>query len=355
MDFCKLAAFTHGTVINVKGLDKEFVKTVKKSGLNTSGREGPTRGFEKKMRPFYQGAYNSGTGKIKLPADYDYDDAKPYQGIEAGVPYGPEVKIDYTSDNGARKRVYSFRRGDDVKNVNGRKFLADWVTSPENPMFTKTIVNRLWDRMMGVPLVGNLTDMKESHLGVNPQLTEFLISTMKKIKYDQKQFMRIIAKTQIYQRDSSQNVTGKYYFTGPVKKRISAEQVWDSLLSLRTENPDRSAVVSEFSRVNLIYDAIGKMTLEEKVAHGKNTKPLTAKINMQLTGNEKAKKERKKTARASEWFSPAPMGTTLQAFGQSRRQIIDGANTDATIPQALSLLNEEFLNTIQKNLTSAAF
>jgi hypothetical protein len=352
MDFYKLAAFTHGTYLNVKELDRSFEADVKRLGLDTSKGKGKTRGFNKEMRPLYQGAYNSGTGKIKLPSDYEYDDAKPNQEIKAGVPYGPEVSINYASDNGAQKRVYEFgketkRKREQVTNVNSRKFMADWVISSDNPMFAKTIVNRLWERMMGTPLVGNPTDIKETTFGTNPKLTEFLIELMKKIKYDQKKFMRIIAKTKVYQLESSQNVTGKYYFPGPVKKRLSAEQLWDSLLTLRTSHPDRTAVVPEMSKENLLYTAIDKMTLKEKVSFTKSPKSLKKQIDKKYKGIEV--KRRSTDARASAMRSPSNLGTTLQGFGQSRRLTIDGANTDATIPQALSLLNEDNMSSLEDN------
>ena len=43
--------------------------------------------------------------------------------------------------------------------------------------------------------------------------------------------------------------------------------------------------------------------------------------------------------RASELPSPAPAGHFLREFGQSDREVIGGAHTDATVPQALSLIN----------------
>lgn len=352
MDFYKLAAFTHGTFLNVKELDRSFEEDVKRLGLDTSKGKAKTRGFNKEMRPLYQGAYNSGTGKIKLPSDYEYDDAKPNQLIRAGVPYGPDVSIDYSSDNGAQKRVFKFgkeskKKSEKITNVNSRKFMADWVISPENPMFTKTIVNRLWERMMGRPLVGNPTDIKETSFGTNPELTEFLIDLMKKIKYDQKKFMNVLARTRTYQSEASQNVTGKYYFPGPVKKRLSAEQLWDSLLSLRADNPDRTAVVPELSKENHVYLAVNKMSLKEKIAYAKNPKPLKRQIDKKYGGV--VVKRRSTDARASEMMSPSKLGTTLQGFGQSRRQTIDGSNTEATIPQALSLLNEDEMSDLKSN------
>ncbi|MDB6007219.1 MAG: hypothetical protein JWR15_4206, partial [Prosthecobacter sp.] len=45
------------------------------------------------------------------------------------------------------------------------------------------------------------------------------------------------------------------------------------------------------------------------------------------------------SARASEQPSPARAGTFLRTFGQSDRELIQNANDDASVPQALTLLN----------------
>jgi len=44
-------------------------------------------------------------------------------------------------------------------------------------------------------------------------------------------------------------------------------------------------------------------------------------------------------ARASELPSPAPLGHFLREFGQSDREVIENAANNASVPQALSLLN----------------
>ena len=80
-------------------------------------------------------------------------------------------------------------------------------------MFTKTIVNRLWDRVFGAALVGRITDIKLKSRGVNPELTDYLISLMKELQYDQKAFMKILYKTDVYQRAASKNAElFNYYF-----------------------------------------------------------------------------------------------------------------------------------------------
>jgi hypothetical protein len=53
-------------------------------------------------------------------------------------------------------------------------------------------------------------------------------------------------------------------------------------------------------------------------------------------------------ARASELPSPARPGHILRTFGQSDREVIDNANEDASVPQALTLLN----GPIAESLTS---
>jgi hypothetical protein len=47
--------------------------------------------------------------------------------------------------------------------------------------------------------------------------------------------------------------------------------------------------------------------------------------------------------RAAEISSPAPRGHYLRDFGQSDREMIENANNDASIPQALTLMNSELL------------
>jgi hypothetical protein len=47
--------------------------------------------------------------------------------------------------------------------------------------------------------------------------------------------------------------------------------------------------------------------------------------------------------RAAEIESPAPRGHYLREFGQSDREMIENSNSDASVPQALALMNGELL------------
>jgi hypothetical protein len=54
-------------------------------------------------------------------------------------------------------------------------------------------------------------------------------------------------------------------------------------------------------------------------------------------------------SRAAELPSPAPRGHFLREFGQSDREIIENANDEASVPQALTMMNGSLLS----QLTSA--
>jgi hypothetical protein len=49
------------------------------------------------------------------------------------------------------------------------------------------------------------------------------------------------------------------------------------------------------------------------------------------------------TLRAAELESPAPRGHYLREFGQSDRETIENANSDASVPQALAMMNGSLL------------
>ncbi len=82
-------------------------------------------------------------GKINLPVDYQYDDAKGGEAVAAHPIFGPmeipgsENQADYPSA------------------------LGDWLTSPDNPRFTQVIANRLWKRAMRHGLVEPVDDWRD--------------------------------------------------------------------------------------------------------------------------------------------------------------------------------------------------
>ncbi len=115
-----------------------------------------------------------------------------------------------------------------------RERLAALMTWPTNERFAQVIVNRLWQRYLGFGLVEPADDWetaKPSH----PQLLEYLSRELVVSGYDLKHIARLILNSHAYQRAvepaKSRPVDSKnHLFASPMRRRLAAEQVADSLL-----------------------------------------------------------------------------------------------------------------------------
>jgi hypothetical protein len=391
---------------------------------------------------------------LKLPHDYQYTDAKPQAAVKSATMLGKPISGDL-------------------------QVFADWLTSPQNPRFTKVITNRLWKKVFGVGLIEPVDELFDNTVAMHPALMSHLEKLMIELRYDVKSFLRVLYNTQAYQNEATKTelVPGEvYHFTGPVLRRMTAEQIYDSFVTLIHPTPDlprRNGIDAEMAQ-KLVYrgklsDALDLMTPQEifdgamkasEVYESVSTraKPLRdaytaaqkakekekiAKLNLEIrsiefvartgihdhvvvpavarlytkkTGKpapppipvkkptmEELKKagqnrayidvpgydidqaiprEEKKAQeardavfrqevkrlhitdvdaylqsrraqakdwpRAAELDSPAPRGHYLREFGQSDRDLIDNANSDASMPQALVLMNSELFEAILK-------
>ena len=193
---------------------------------------------------------------LRLPKDYQYDDARPLSVVNPATPFGPDAPL---SESG--HPVHAF---------------GDWLTSPENPRFTKVIVNRLWKRAFGLGIVEPVDDFREHTVIPNPELMTALEELMISLDYDLQAFQRILYKTQAYQREASleEPVPGApYYFAGPILRRMSAEQIWDSLVAMTVEEPDLPDAEREVAgrkrhaAVQLIAESVYDQTPAEFLRH----------------------------------------------------------------------------------------
>ena len=344
------------------------------------------------------------------------------------------------------------------------------------------IANRLWKKVFGLGLIEPVDELMDSTVAMNPALMKHLEKLMIASSYDVKAFLRVLYNTQAYQNEVTRTelVAGEaYHFTGPVLRRMTAEQIYDSFVTLIHPTPDlprRRGIDSEMAQ-KLVYrgklsDALDLLTPQEifdgaakacegyeavsarskplrehyTAAQKAKDKPLIEKLNLEIrsiefvartgihdhvvvpavarlytkkTGkpapppipvkkptmdelrkagqnrayidvpgydidqaipreervaadardvvfHEEAKrlgitdidsylKSRRAQARdwprAADLESPAPRGHYLREFGQSDRDLIDNANTDASMPQALVLMNSELFQSILQTNT----
>lgn len=88
-----------------------------------------------------------------------------------------------------------------------RDKFAEWATRPENPFFTKAVVNRVWAQLIGRGIVDPVDDLRDSHPPKLPELFETLRTAFIAHDYDLKWLIREIVNSQTYQLSSEGALT----------------------------------------------------------------------------------------------------------------------------------------------------
>lgn len=120
-----------------------------------------------------------------------------------------------------------------------RAALAKAITSTENPLFWRSIVNRLWQWTMGQPLVGTPNDFgRMGMMPTHPELLDFLAATLRDDpKHSLKNIVRLIVSSAAYQRKSAHDEAnaridaGNEFLWRAQRRRLTAEEYRDSVLA----------------------------------------------------------------------------------------------------------------------------
>ena len=112
------------------------------------------------------------------------------------------------------------------------KELSKLLTSPKNGRLSRTVVNRLWAKLMGRGLVEPVDDMDKP--AWDPDLLDWLADDLVAHHYDLKRTIELIMTSQAYELPSSDAPATKeqYVFRGPLLRRLTAEQFCDALTEL---------------------------------------------------------------------------------------------------------------------------
>lgn len=329
-EFYEMAAFTFGTSTRASGRDKRFYKD--KEPVSRLRKEYVALGQEEKDRRRNQGRFNrmirvnmmvvhdQKNRKIKLPHDYAYTDAKPKSVVNPKTIFGKPAQI---------------KPGEAP-----RKAFARWMVSKDNPRFALTIANRLWTNAFGRGQIEPVDDMNDNTVAENPALMKFLESEMKRLNFDMKEYMRIIYNSKTYQRQASTkdvDLSEKYHFPGPVLRRMTAEQAWDSFLTLAVVDPEEYREFPSDLKSDIIAVNLNTATAREVL-----DADIKKRADIDKTRYKREKKYRYKgqlLARASELPSPVPASHFLRTFGQSNRQLISASSVSGSVPQILFMFN----------------
>ena len=122
-----------------------------------------------------------------------------------------------------------------------REYLADWLVSPDNPYFSRAIVNRVWANFMGRGIVEPVDDLRVSNPARNEPLLAALSDYLVQSEFDLKALMRVILNSETYQRSSvplPTNQADQHYFSRYFPRRLTAEVLLDAIAQV-TDVPSR--------------------------------------------------------------------------------------------------------------------
>ncbi|MFM8221422.1 MAG: DUF1553 domain-containing protein, partial [Planctomycetaceae bacterium] len=122
-----------------------------------------------------------------------------------------------------------------------RKALADWLTSPRNPLFARVAVNHMFLRHFHAPLVASVFDFgRNGALPTHPELIDWLAVELVESGYRMKPLHRLLVTSEAYRRSSATGSDRVASARDPENRllwrmnvgRMEAEVVRDSVLSL---------------------------------------------------------------------------------------------------------------------------
>ena len=395
--FYEMAAYTYGVNTNLRPRNMEDVQQYIEQKTR---REDPEKSMayrqvaEDFLQPVLQmqGVHET-PRRLRLPRDYQYEDAAPGSFVTPGTLFGAELNVGLGGD---RRDAY-----------------VDWVISPKNHRFSRVIANRMWKKVMGYGVFEPVDDLRDDMPLSNAALMHYLEREIRQLGFDLKQFQRILLNTRTYHRAMTREAIDRekpYYFQGPVLRRLSAEQLWDSMLILTVPDADERAIDEKIARQQEATKKVAEARIDSdpetvyrlaqrvvqlkdfgnksqdllvrkmEGARKSGNKPLYEQYKKKL---DEAKKRLKKDldsayalasprssskpnisgkvlvdsdprwrgysgnlVRASELPSPAPRNHFLRLFGQSNRESVQNGHQDPVLTQVLALLNGPLFNQV---------
>lgn len=113
-----------------------------------------------------------------------------------------------------------------------REPLMAWLRSPDNPMFAKAFVNRVWANYFNMGIVNPVDDLNLANPPTNAPLLDYLSQQFIAHDFDMKWLHREILNSRTYQlswRPNDTNRLDERNFARAVPRRLPAEIAWDMI------------------------------------------------------------------------------------------------------------------------------
>ena len=130
----------------------------------------------------------------------------------------------------------------------GRLELAQWLTSPQNPLTPRVIVNRVWHHLFGQGIVSTVDNFGTTgDPPSNPELLDHLATRFIRDGWSVKRLVRALVLSRAYQLGSK--ATPKHLAADPANRlvwrhsprRLDAEEIRDAMLAAAGTPETRTA------------------------------------------------------------------------------------------------------------------
>ena len=158
------------------------------------------------------------------------DGAKPlYEEVsDAGT---AEMKHQRTQQVVAPKFPFQVECADEA-NASRRKQFGAWLTSPKNPYFARSYVNRMWGYLLGKGLIEPIDDIRAGNPASIPELVDYLEHDFVGHNFDVRQLVRTICRSKIYQlsmESNRWNADDDRNYSHALPRRLPAEVLYDAI------------------------------------------------------------------------------------------------------------------------------
>lgn len=314
--FYELAAFFGSTEYRtnrkdysefIKKIDQQIKDITKQDRINNQVRQLISSNL-------FDSRYVS-TKNLKLPFDFKYlEEGKPNEIVKP-------VSLDGTIK---------------VESGDPRPKFAEWILNHKN--FTPALSNRIWDFVIGTPLTIPITNF-DIETCKNKEILTFLGKYFQSKNYSIKTLIRLIVTSDFYTRKA---YTGTdYNLQAPLIKRMTAYQIWDSILTLFLPDVNYTRInYSKYSElVKINFDTINGGDLlkrmDEISAYEKS-------LSVNFLNFKGIDLVRSAFITNKNGF----VGLLLKEFGASERVLIDSSNNDGSITQMLIFMNSDLASNL---------
>jgi hypothetical protein len=219
----------------------------------------------------------------------------------------------------------------DGRPTSGRRLaLARWITSPDNPLTARVMVNRIWEHHFGRGIVSTPSNFgRMGSLPSHPELLDWLATEFTGNGWSIKHLQRVIMTSEAYQMDSA------FFRSVDAEKDPENEHLWRFPLHRVEGEVIRDIILSASGQINLqaggppFFPAI----------------PAAARVEAARVGKWTLTKEEPATWRRSvySYWKRARKAPMFEVFDEPDTMTSCERRSTTTVPtQALTLLNDEF-------------